>query len=98
MLPTNQHIFRLDIAMNNLLLMRILQRRGNLAHIADYCCYRQLCAPRILLTQRAIGGIVHHEVGDIILHIKFEHSYNLRMNQAGDGPCLVEKAVYIITG
>ena len=36
MIATEQHIFRLHIAMNHFLLMQILQGAGNLIYIGNY--------------------------------------------------------------
>ena len=46
--------------------------------------------------QGAIGGIVYHQEWRRILYIKFEHTYNIWMQQARNSTCLGQKVFYII--
>ncbi len=79
--PPDQHIFWLDIAVNDFLFMSILEPFGDLFHIGDNGGQWYLAPLGIALAESALGGIVHHQEWCAICHPKIERSHNMRMLQ-----------------
>src|SRR6266849_7006225 len=83
--PSQQHILRLDIAMNEFLLVGILQGSRCLLDKRDDLGKRNDLALGIAPAQGAMGGIIHHQKGHALLHIKIEDAHNSGMSQRRDG-------------
>src|SRR5712692_10436324 len=77
--PPNQHIFRLDIPVNDFFMMGILQSIGYLLQIREDNGRSDNGVSRMALSQRAIGGIVQHQEGSILQHVKIKDADNMRM-------------------
>src|SRR5450759_4682681 len=88
---TKQHIFWLDVAMNQLFRMGIIQSLGNLSGIRNDLHERNAPAFGIALAQRPTRSIVHDQVrnspldvdGALVrlgpsLYPKLQHAYNMR--------------------
>ncbi len=93
-----QHILRLDVPMDQLLLVGILEGIGHLFHIATHRLQRHLLAPPMARAQRALGGIGHHQIRLAILNIVIQHAHNVGVLQAGDGSGLALKARILAGG
>ncbi len=76
----DEHILGLEVAMDEFLLVGILQGVGNLRHVGDDRCQG------VALTQRARGRVVHDQEGGAALHAKVQHLYNVVMHQARERP------------
>src|SRR5690348_9265193 len=72
LLPTHEQVRRLDIAVDQFLIVRILQCLGYLFYIACNGHKWKAGAFRVPLEQGAIKGIVHHKERGIIFHTKIE--------------------------
>ena len=83
--PPQQHILWLNIAMDELLIVGILQGFGDLLDIADNGGQRQRDAFGMSVAQRAVGGVVHDEERDAILDIEVQHTHNMRVDERCDG-------------
>src|SRR5438876_5306238 len=83
--PNSMFSGLIDIAVDEFLLVRILQGVGYLLERSDDHRERDQAAFRIAMPQRAIGGIVHHQEGHAVLHIIIEDAHNRRMHEPGDG-------------
>src|SRR5712692_388479 len=75
----NQHIFRLDIPVNDFFIMGILQSIGYLLQIRENNGRSDNGVSRMALSQRAIGGIVQHQEGSVLQHVKIKDADNMRM-------------------
>jgi len=75
--------------MNQPAIMGILQSRGSLLDIGHDAYRRERNSPGVALAQGAIGGIIHHQKRDIILHAKVQHTHDIGMHQAGDSSCFI---------
>ena len=82
---TQQHVLRLDIAVNKLLFMRILQGISHLLDRRDNHRERDQAAFRVATPQRPIGGIVNHQKGHSILHIIIEDTHDPGMHECRNG-------------
>src|SRR5260370_30566225 len=56
----NEHVFWLDIMVNEPVAMGILQSASNLLDIVDNSRERNACSFRVMLPEHASGIIVHH--------------------------------------
>src|SRR5207253_1977919 len=50
----------------------------------------------VMLAQSTIGGIIHHEKGEVVVYTKVQHPHNMRMHQAGNNACFFEEALLVI--
>src|SRR5260370_36518138 len=69
--------------------MGILQSRGNLLEIGHDAYRREKNSPGVALVQCTIGGIIHHQKRDTILHAKVQHTHDVGMHKAGDSSCFI---------
>ncbi len=90
-----QHILRLDIAVNQPLFVGVLQGSCYLPYSGQDGLEAQLPAFGIALAQRAVGGILHHQKRGAALHAKIEDAQDMRMLQPGDSLRLAEKVIQI---
>src|SRR5438552_2910535 len=82
--PSQQHILRLDIAVDDLVFVRILQGVGHLLDRRDDDRERDQAAFGIATPQRPIGGIIHDEKRHAFLYIVIEDAYDSRMHERSD--------------
>src|SRR6266700_4978788 len=80
-----QHILRLDVAVNELAVMCVLQGRRSLLDVRNKDGGGQYNPFRVALAQGAIGGIVHDEKRNADLHAKVEDADDVGVDEAGDG-------------
>ncbi len=78
---SDQHIFWLDIPVNDFLFMSILESVCDLFHIGDNGGQWYPIPLGIALAESALGDIVHHQEWCAICHPKIECSHNMRMLQ-----------------
>src|SRR5258708_24924306 len=76
---SEQHILRLDVAMDQLFLVCILQGLGHLRDVGDDGVEREQRAFGVALTQVATRSIVHHEKGSLGLDTKVQDLDNMGM-------------------
>ncbi len=92
----HQHILRFHITVNELFLVRMLQSAGKLPDIRDNGSQGNPRTIRMPLAQCAIGRVVHHQEGDVMLHTKVCDPYDMGMDQASNRLCLLEEAIHIL--
>lgn len=91
---TNEHIFGFDIAVNELLVVSILQGVSSLLHIGDNSRERNRLALGVSFSQCAMSTIVHHQEWDAVTgDIKVQHAHDVRMYKLGDCLSLLLKAL-----
>ena len=83
--PSQQHILRLDIAVDDLVLVRILQSVGHLLDVGDERRERDHLSLGMAPPQGTIGGILHHQKGHALLYIKIEDAYDSGVSECGNG-------------
>jgi len=79
LLPTQEHILRFDIAMDEIALVCVLQGSNYLLDKGDDLGKRNDLALWIAPPQGAARSIVHHQIGHTILYIKSAISVNSQM-------------------
>jgi hypothetical protein len=82
---SQQHIFWFDIAVDEFLLMSILQGISDLLDRGDDDRERDQAPFGIAVPQRAIRCIVDHEKGHAILYIIIEDTHDAWMHERGNG-------------
>src|SRR6266568_1155030 len=74
-----QQIPRLDIAVNQFLVVSMLQGRGDLPDIWNNDLWCERHASGMTLLHRAIWRILHDEKGDISLNTKIQKLHDMRV-------------------
>src|SRR6266700_4530526 len=74
-----EHIFRFDVTVNQVLLMSKLQGVGYLAHVGEHDLKRETRPLWMTLAQVAVGSKVDDQKGCGAVHTKVEYLYNMRM-------------------
>src|SRR5712692_2617260 len=97
MIASEQHILRLDVAVNQLFIMGILQGVRYLLDIGDDDFHGKPRSPGVVLAQVTISCIVHHQKRSCVLHPEVQHLDDMRMAQMGNGACLGEETLRIMT-
>src|SRR5713226_1164695 len=88
---SQQHVVRLDVSMDEHLIMDILQRAGHLFDVGDDALERQAGMFGEELAQGAVGSVVHdHERGQV-LDAHVQHAHNMGMLQLRQRTRLVKK-------
>src|SRR5690242_8867733 len=70
--------------MDDLLLMRIIQRLCYLLSISDDDAHRNWDAPGMVLAQRPVGGIVRYQIGAVMLNAEMLQARDIGVVQAGN--------------
>ncbi len=78
---SQQQILRFEIAMDQALVMGILQGRSDIGDIADDGLEGDSAAARMAFAQRPTWGVLHHQIGPFLRQTKVEHAKNMRMIQ-----------------
>ena len=81
MFGSYEHVFRLEITVEQVLIVGVLQGRGDGARVGDDSQERYRRARRVKLSQIPIQSIVHHQVGGLLLDAKVEDTDDMRMHQ-----------------
>src|SRR6266699_2770315 len=89
-----QHILRLDVAVNELAVMCVLQGRRSLLDVRNKDGGGQYNPFRVALAQGAIGGIVHDEKRNAVLHAKVEDADDVGVDEAGDGAGFIAELLH----
>jgi hypothetical protein len=92
----NEHIFGLNITMDNFVVMGILKCRSNLFDVITTFLKCHLAPFGMSLAECAMRCIVHDEKGDLILHPEIMDLNNMGMFQGGDGLCFAEKMLHFV--
>ncbi|GBD37692.1 hypothetical protein HRbin36_02828 [bacterium HR36] len=92
--PTiHQDIVRLNVAVNNALLVCLMQALGHLHDISDRFLLRQTTLPFHTLPQRLSFHQLHHDVGHFAVPTKLQSPNNIRMSQSAGGTELLLKTL-----
>jgi hypothetical protein len=89
----NEHVFGLDIAVNELLIMGIPQSVSDLLHIGNYGQEWDVLAFGMTFPQCAMRTIVHQQEWDTIGDIKVQDTYDVRMHKLGNRLGLLLKPI-----
>src|SRR5581483_3422568 len=94
---SKQDVFRLESAVDAMLIMGVLQRCRYLLDVLDHCRERQTRACRVALAQGAAWNVVHHQIGGIGagLHARVEHTYYVGMHQLRQRARLLLESCYL---
>ena len=95
---THQHILRLDITVEELLLMGVLQSSGHLLDRGEDLRERDYTACGKALPQRAKRGIIHHQKRYAVLDIEIEDAHNGGMGQHCNGLCFLLEVLNLLAG
>ena len=79
MVVSQHYIFRLDVTVNQVFIMRILQSACYLLDVGDDGIEWNHCPFGMALAQVAIGRIVLNQERSSVLHAKVQHSYDMGM-------------------
>jgi len=92
-LPTlpNKYILGLDIPVNQPAHVGMIQGRGYLLHHRHNLLQLYTCLFGDNAPDRAIGGIAHDEVRNALFTPVVEDTHDIRVIQAGNDLCLVQK-------
>src|SRR6266571_1700992 len=74
-----QHVVRFDVAMDQFLIMDVLQGIGNLLDIIYNGRKWEACTFRMLLAQVAFRSIVHNQERSVILYTKIKYRHDMGM-------------------
>src|SRR5438105_156792 len=74
-----QHIFWLNVTVNESSIVCILQAGSDLFHIGEHFSRCQPCAFGMELTQRAIRSVLQDQERNISLYTAIEHLHDMRM-------------------
>src|SRR5207253_478794 len=92
-----EHALRLDITMDQFLLMEVVQGLGHLLDVGDNGIKWHPCTFRVVLAQCAIGGILHDQKGNTIFYTKIEDTHDMGMKKASQHECLTAKLLTALT-
>ena len=93
---SHQHILRLDIAVDHLVVMGVLQGGSDLLHVGHRGSEREAGAAGVTLPQGAVEGIVHGQKRGGLFHGKIVDAHNVWMVQASEQLCFCEEGVDIL--
>ena len=93
-----QHIFRLDITMNQFPIMCIRESIGHLIDITYDSRKGESGAGGMAIAQRATGGIIHNEEGKAAGEAEVEDAQNVGMFEGCDDLRFVGKSLHILGG
>ena len=96
--PSKQHILRLHIAMDEFLLVGVLQSISHLLHRGKDLGEGHDTALGVAAPQGAIGGVIHHQERHPVLHIVIEDAHNGRMGQLRDGLRFLGEMLGLLAG
>src|SRR6266571_4543855 len=92
---SQQHILWLDIAMDQPIIMCILQGRCNLPDVVyDGVQWERTFG--VTITQGAVGGIFHQQEWGCTVYAKIQNAQNVRMLESSDGLGLFEKVLQVV--
>ncbi len=92
----DQHIFRFDVAVDEVLGMRVVQRLGDLFDVVYDLEKRDARPLGVAMAQRALRSVVHHEVGRAAFDAKIQHTHDMRVGQARNRLSLRAKSIDIM--
>src|SRR5262249_51063631 len=91
LISTEQHVFWLYIAVDQAVLMQILQGSDQRPDIADHGGQRNACAFGMSLSERPTGNVLHHKVWDpLSTDPKIQHRDNMGMRELNHASFLNE--------
>lgn len=82
--------------MDQPLLVGILEGFGHLLDVGQKRGQGKARPSGIASAQGAVGGVLHDQIGQAVLHAKVQHAHDMRMFESGDGARLGEKVGQII--
>ena len=92
---SKQQVFRFNVAVDNFLVMRILQSGRDLPDILDHLSKRQPLAAWVALAHRSIGSVVHDQKWRVALQAEVQDANDIGMNQTDESARLRTKALDI---
>src|SRR5260370_11179167 len=95
-IAAQQHILRLDIAVDQFCAMGMLERSGNLPDIGDHEGKWKYTSARMRLAQRPFRRIVHHEERRCALDPEVEDAHYVQVLELCDGARLFQELLSIL--
>jgi len=91
-----EQVLRLDITVDESLVMGILQGSGDLLDIVDNRLQWQTRPLSMTVAQRPMRGILEHQKRRAVLHGEIQHAHDVRMGETCQGLCFLHKAGLIL--
>src|SRR6266852_923704 len=91
-----QHIFWLDIAMDEFSVVGVLQGCRDLLDIGNDAYWQEWSAFGMAFAKRAVWSVVHDHKGDVVLYTKFQDADNVGVYKAGDSLRFDEELLHIL--
>lgn len=88
-MPPQQQIFRFDVAVDELLVVGVLQCSRGLLEIGGNGCRRAWLACGHSPTQGAVGRVIHDQIGGAVFNGKMADADDIGMFQSGNRARLV---------
>src|SRR5260370_5305424 len=95
LLGTEQEILRLEVAVNQSLLVEILQGRGHVLGIKDERMEGKPRAPGVKLPQGTPWCILHDQERCTLLHTEVQHPHDVGMTEASQDGGFAKKAFHL---
>ncbi len=92
-----QHVFRLDVAVDELLVVGVLQGFSDLLHIGGDGCRSGGPASGDEPTQGAVGRVIHDQIGHARFDVKMADAHDVGMLQPGDGARLLLELLQFVS-
>src|SRR5205823_2358835 len=93
---SQEQILRFEVAMDQPLVMGILQGRSSIADIADDGLEGNPAAARMAFVQRPTPSVLHHQIGPFLRKTKVENANNMRVIQVAQLTGFTEKVPHRI--
>ena len=91
-----EHVFRFDVAVDEVLIVGVLQGGSQWGGVGENGRERDLCPFGMFVTQGAVGGVIHDQKGDILaIDAKIKQGNDMGMAQA-EGSRLVNKFLELV--
>jgi hypothetical protein len=97
LLSSHEQVLRFDVAVDEVLVVRILQGGGGLLDIAQDGGEGKRHSLGMPLAYGSIGRVVHHQIGGFSFDPEVEDAHDVWVHQASDGTGLPAKGVCILT-
>src|SRR5258708_35990052 len=76
---SDEHILRLDVAMDHFVAMGVLEGRCNLREVAHHRAQWQAAPFTVTLAQGAVGSMAHDQKGNLVLDTKIKNAHDVGM-------------------
>src|SRR5205823_10602521 len=95
-LTPQQHLLRLHITVDSMIRVSIVSGLGNLLNVGKDGRQWHSGFAWMKLSERTVGGILHHQKRRLVIEPKVEDSNNMRVLQTCQGLCLAAEILCFI--